>query len=284
VNQVASARDAEQVAVDALVEAVVRCRLTLTVAAFTDILLERVRVCGPGQSAVEYAKTLCLDDLYLATACAQGDDDAWREFRFRHFTYIRDFARRFLHDAAARDVADQVIADLWQRKRLTQYNGRSTLRTWLGAVVTHAAINAGKVVRRSTALNLEAVEQSQHSGGAKLVASEEDHATRREFSVLVQRALGDLDPERKLLLLLYYEQGLTLDQMTTILSASKATLSRRLERLRQDLRNVIEAGAQHELDASVAGLVTSLDFSRLEVDLSAALGAVTVQKNGGRGV
>jgi RNA polymerase sigma-70 factor, ECF subfamily len=284
VNQVAFARDAERAAVDALVQAVVRCRFTLTVTTFSDLLLERVRECEPGQSAVEYAKALCLDDLYLATACAQGDDDAWREFRFRHFTYISDFARRFLHDAAARDVADQIIADLWQRQRLKQYNGRSTLRTWLGAVVTHAAINAGKVVRRSTTLNLEAVEQSQHAAGATVVASEEDHATRREFAVLVQRALGDLDPEHKLLLLLYYEQGLTLDQMTTILSVSKATLSRRLERLRQDLRTVIEARAQQQLDASAAGLVTALDFSRLEVDLSAALGTVTVQKKGGGGV
>ena len=53
-----------------------------------------------------------------------------------------------------------------------------------------------------------------------------------------QRALAELEPDQKLLLLLYYEQGLTLDEMVGVLGASKATLSRRLDRLRRSLRDV----------------------------------------------
>src|SRR5688500_11773285 len=87
-------------------------------------------------------RALALDDLYLATCCAAGDEGAWREFESKHFSFMRDFARRLLSATAADDLAAQVIADLWQRRKIAQYEGRSTLRTWLCAVVMRAALNA----------------------------------------------------------------------------------------------------------------------------------------------
>ena len=92
--------------------------------------------------------------------------------------------------------------------------------------------------------------RSQSIGGA------EDEDTHRRFATLVTRAMGELEPDAKVLLLLYYEQGLTLDEMVSVLGTSKATLSRRLDRLRRGLREAIEASAQQELrvdSASAAG-------------------------------
>jgi len=216
-------------------------------------------------------------DLELATACCRGDDDAWREFRERYFNFIRDFARRFIHDRAAADVADQVIADLWQRSRLAQYDGRSTLKTWLGAVVAHAAINAGKVERRTTTLNPRTWEPAPVSPGAA-----EDAESGRAFAALVERAIGELTPDNKLLLLMYYEQGLTLDQMANVLGGSKATLSRRLSALRSALRDAIDANARRELRVDAAVLRERLDFARLEFDLAAALGGARMEREGDR--
>lgn len=84
---------------------------------------------------------LSLDDLYLATACARGDDKAWKECAERYFGFIRDFARRYLPKVEAAELADQVIVDLWERGKMGRYEGRSSLKTWLGAVVAHAALN-----------------------------------------------------------------------------------------------------------------------------------------------
>lgn len=218
-----------------------------------------------------------MTDLELAQACCRGDDEAWREFRERYFNFIRDFARRFLHDRAAVDVADQVIADLWQRARLAQYDGRSTLKTWLGAVVAHAAINAGKVERRTTTLSPRKGEAASVNSNAA-----EDVESGRAFAALVDRAIGDLPPNDKLLLLLYYEQGLTLDQMTNVLGGSKATLSRRLTALRSALRDAIDANARRELRVDAAALRERLDFARLEFDLAAALGGTRMEREGDR--
>jgi RNA polymerase sigma factor (sigma-70 family) len=263
---VTSARS-DRVAVRSAIERQVRCRFAIPLDAFADVVLERSTVQQPDRNPLEYISRLCLDDLYLAAACCQGDGDAWRECRERYFSYIRDFARRFVHERAAADVADQVIADLWQRGRFAQYDGRSTLKTWLGAVVAHAAINAGKLERRMTTLEPGTMEsRSQSIGGA------EDEDTHRLFATLVTRAVGELEPDAKVLLLLYYEQGLTLDEMVSVLGTSKATLSRRLDRLRRGLREAIEASAQQELRVDSVGLREQLDFARLEFDLEAALG------------
>lgn len=250
-----------------------RPRFSLSTDAFARGVIERGALNQPDCSPDDYAGRLCLDDLYLATACAAGDEDAWGEFRERYFSYIRDFSRRFVHERAAADVADQVIADLWQRRRLAQYDGRSTLKTWLGAVVAHAAINAGRLERRMTALDEGTMRARQR------VASPSDEDAPRVFAALIERAVADLEPEARLLLLLYYEQGLTLDQMGVMLGASKATLSRRLERLRQGLRDSIETRARQELRMNADSLRERLDFSRLEFDLAAALGGGRVKGN-----
>ena len=267
-----TAAGSDCVEVRSAIERQVRRRFAIPLDEFAAGLLERATVHHPDRNPLEYISRLCLDDFYLAAACCQGDGDAWRECRERYFDYIRDFARRFVHDRAAADVADQVIADLWQRGRLATYDGRSTLKTWLGAVVAHAAINAGKRERRMTTLDPGAIEaQARAIGGA------EDEDTHRVFATLVTRAVEELEPDAKVLLLLYYEQGLTLDEMVLVLGTSKATLSRRLDRLRRGLRAAIEARALQELRVDSATLREQFDFARLAFDLEAALGGSAME-------
>jgi RNA polymerase sigma-70 factor len=254
-------------AVSAAIKGEVRCRFSLSPEAFAGVVLERAASRHPDRDPLDYITHLYLDDLYLADACCRGEDEAWRECRERYFGYLHDFAKRFVHERSAADVADQVIADLWQRGRLAQYDGRSSLKTWLGTVVAHAAINAGKVERRIAALDTGSSEPP-----ALAIDTVEDEETRRLFATLVRRALDELDAENRVLLLLYYEQGLTLDEIAGTLGGSKATLSRRFKQLRQELREAIEVRAQEELRVDAGTLRERLDFGRLEFDLAAALG------------
>jgi RNA polymerase sigma-70 factor, ECF subfamily len=276
-------RDADRAAILEAVGRSVHVRFGLSADAFADHVIERIPARVPAGDRIRYAAGLCLDDLYLATACSRGDEAAWRECEARYFEYIRRFTRRFVNERAAVDVADAVIADLWQRSRLAQYNGRSSLLTWLGAVAAHAAINAGKTEDRRATLAPDAMEQLSRGAAGSRSDSAEDVESHRVFTGLINRALAGLDPEEKLLLLMYYEQRLTLDQMEGVLGASKATLSRRLDRLRKRIRESIETTAREQLNVSADTLRERLDFARLEFDLVTALGGGSV-KGGGGGV
>ena len=221
-----------------------------------------------GVSIETFIDALSLDDLYLATACAAGEELAWNEFGTRFFTFIRDFARRVLRDPTASDVADQVIADLWERKKLARYEGRSTLRTWLGAVVAHAAINAGKQARTGAVdeRGLEALLESDSQDPSERVVGK-DASTR--LVGWVDEAIQGLSADDRLLIFLYYEQSLTLAEMSIVVHLSTAALSRRLDRTRRELRQAVEKLAVETTGASADAARASLDLGRVELDLSA---------------
>jgi RNA polymerase sigma-70 factor len=244
----------------------VRVRFSLSL----EDLAARVIQLAAGQlgDVDDIAGRLVADDLYLATACAAGDDRAWEEFGARYFTFVRQFAHRTLRDPQASDVADQVIADLWQRRKIARYEGRSTLKTWLGAVVAHAAINAATQARAHAARQAE-----QARTDARTASEACDPAivgdARDRLAHWVADAIRGLAPVERSLLLLYYEQGLTLDEISPIARRSKAALSRRLDRIRQTLRASIDRRARNTTGHSADAVRFGVDLGRVELDLSA---------------
>lgn len=252
----------------------VRPRLALSADAFADHIIDSWRCAGgPPEALLAHAERLSLDDLYLATACARGEEEAWEECARRHFAFIRDFARRYLRDPQARDVADEVIADLWRRGKIGRFDGRSTLRTWLGAVVAHAALNALKASRRRVPLDSDEFQSWRglnEPRDAPRPAEEESRAVLRQ---VVSEALRAMPSEGRLLLLLHYEQGLSLDQMSLVIGASKSTMSRRLKSVCNELRAAVEALARARFGASTDALRAGVDLGDLDLDLRALVGA-----------
>jgi len=265
----------------ALVASQVHLRFALDASTFTERLLELGRAAASDRPPQEHVRRLSLDDLYLASACAQGEEGAWEECLARHGGFVRGFARRFLREPAASDVADQVIADLWERRKMARYEGRSALRTWLGAIVAHAALNAVKADRRWLPLECEGPgpRPQEQSVSPSDVAVPED---RLLFEGLVREAMEGLSAEDKLIILLHYEQDLTLDEMAIAVGGSKAGLSRRLKRAREQLRASIDDLAQSRTGLSAETLRSGIDLGRLQLDLGSVLGGeMAERKNDG---
>ena len=280
--QDAQDRDRFVAALKALVHERVRIRFTLTAADFVTHLLQQ-----PGFAAEEdtlaHARALHLDDLYLATACLQQDEAAWAECGQEHFEFMRDFAGRILPRDSAREVTDTVIADLWRRGKLARYEGRSSLRTWLGAVTAHAALNAAKTHGRAPSVS----EATNRSPAAERTTSgrPEQQESARLLSVLVAEAIAALNPEDRLLLLLHYEQEMPLERIAPLLDTSKATLSRRLKRIRGDMRQMLERLTMERYGSSATDVRKALDLGDVEFDLSLLLrGTSGVKGSGGDAV
>jgi RNA polymerase sigma-70 factor len=274
---VSGARERE--AVLSLVRAKVHLRFALDAGAFTDRVLAAAAD-GSGTAPPASAARLSLDDLYLASACAAGEEAAWAELAERHFGFIRTFARRILADDRALDVADQVIADMWQRGKIARFDGRSSLRTWLGVVVTRAALNALKAAR--VTLPIESV--ASEPGRPQLVSQPRPDVEERSrlLSALIPRALAELADGDKLVLLLHYEQGLTLEQIGVVCGGSKATVSRRLARIRAEVGRAVDQLARGELGTSAAELWEGAEVSLLDLDLAAALVGPQPAQSAGR--
>jgi RNA polymerase sigma factor (sigma-70 family) len=172
-----------------------------------------------------------------------------------------------------------VIADLWQRGKIARFEGRSSLKTWLAAVVAHAASNAAEGRRRFVPLEERGADrpgnmESRRSGNP---------GTER-LVPLLEEATRHLAPPDRLLLLLYYDQGLTLEEMGPLMRRSKAALSRRLKRIVWSLRIELEGRARERFGTSARELAGDLESP--EIDLGRILAqqdrSRTVEEKGER--
>jgi RNA polymerase sigma-70 factor (ECF subfamily) len=85
----------------------------------------------------------------LLAALRAGDEEAFASLVRRHHASLRRFARAFVPSDA---VADEVVQEAWLAvvSGLDRFEGRSSLKTWLFAIVANIARTRGPRERRST--------------------------------------------------------------------------------------------------------------------------------------
>lgn len=212
-------------------------RWPVSAAAFADALSASVAKAFAGTSpkpdAVErYLASLHLTDLALACACLEGVDAAWEHLMREHRPALYRAADAIDPTGRARELADGLWADLFGGL-LRYFHGRSSLATWLRAVLAQRHVDAVRASRRFEPL----------ADMAGLAAAPVAPAANTEYE-LVRRALetavAQLDARDRLRLACYHAQQLTLAQTGRVLREHEATVSRRLAQTRRTLRRSIE--------------------------------------------
>jgi RNA polymerase sigma-70 factor (ECF subfamily) len=219
---------------------------------FTEALQASAERAGPADLG-RYLRSLHLEDLALACACATGHERAWEHFIREHRPVLYRAADALAPGGGARELADSLYADLYgvrerdgERQSLFRYfHGRSSLATWLRAVLAQRHVDAIRAGRRLDPLPDD---DSVHvPGNASNVPPDPD---RNRYLALVQRALAiaisTLTSKDRLRLACYYAQELTLAQTGRILQEHEATVSRQLAKTRQTLRREMERRLRQE--------------------------------------
>ncbi len=190
-------------------------------------------------------------DVALAAACAAGDEAAWERF-------VREF-RPGLYRAAdaidptggARDLADALFGELFgvrerdgERQSLFRYfQGRSSLATWLRAVLAQRHVDRIRANRRLVPLPDD--DTPPQGGAIKLTRpgppDHEETTCRAAVRSALAGAISRLEPRDRLRLGCYYVQDLTLSAIGKMFGEHEATASRHLTRIRRELRTAVEA-------------------------------------------
>ena len=192
-----------------------------------------------------YVASLHLADLALATACAHGRDAAWDHFVLTHRPLLYRSADALDPTGGVRELADSLYADLYgmgdgeagRRSLFRYFRGRSSLATWLRAVLAQRHVDALRARRRIEPLPDE---DSAVTG----VAAPQTDPDRPRLVRLVEDALktgiDQLAAKDRLRLRSYYVTELTLAQIGRITGEHEATVSRHLSRTRRTLRKAVE--------------------------------------------
>jgi RNA polymerase sigma-70 factor len=185
-------------------------------------------------------------DLALALGCVRGNEPAWDTFCAEYRPVLYDAARALTHDEApARELADSLFGDLYglektetgRNSRFAYFHGRSSLKTWLRAVLYQKFVDEYRRQSRLAPLPEDAAEPVAREVS---ISAEDDRRYVDCLSEAVECALAELRPPDKLLLSWYYAQELTLKQIGRLTGEHEATISRHLETLRKRLRLRIE--------------------------------------------
>jgi RNA polymerase sigma-70 factor len=233
-----------------------------------------------------YLTSLHLEDLALACGCAAGDEDAWEHF-------VREFRPPLYRTAdamdptgGARELEDSLYGDLFgvanretDRQSLFRYfHGRSSLATWLRAVLSQRFVDRVRAARRHEEL------PDQESPQAIAAPERHDDPERDRDLHLLQDALAHavegLDTRDRLRLRCYYAQGLTLAETGRLTRESEATVSRHLARTRRTIRDEVERRlrAIGLTDAQIAGCVATATADAGPMDVQTILGVESPRK------
>lgn len=200
-----------------------------------------------------YLDTLHLADLALACACGEGDEQAWERFVLELRPTLYRSGRAITgEETTGRDLADSIYADLYgvgrsgrpsneRRSLFRYYHGRSTLATWLRAILAQRHVDYVRATRRTVTVEDSELELATSAGHDS--NREPDPDRERQFAVLraaLRDALRSLPPQDRLRLGYYHTQGMTLATIGRLLDEHEATVSRRLARARRTIRGALE--------------------------------------------
>ncbi|MEP6818200.1 MAG: sigma-70 family RNA polymerase sigma factor [bacterium] len=210
----------------------------------------------------DFIDKLQADDLCLIVACEQGNQKAWTDLVERFSATVRSAARSASsNEEGAEDLAQSIWAELHGLRlredgkpagKLAYYSGRGSLAGWLRAVVAQLAVDQHRKQSRLVQTEEDAdFDRIIQHGQEETTWSGHGAATNPELQISaklagaqLQKALAEsvkqMSAEDRLLVKLYYFDGLRLREAGAVLGVHEATASRRLTRIHAELRQQVE--------------------------------------------
>src|SRR5215203_2181568 len=166
-----------------------------------------------------------LIDGRVIEACQQGDRAA---FQLLFETYKdKVFSIAVYSSGGDRALADDVTQQIFLKlfTAIRQFRGDSEFTTWVYRLVVNACLDERR--RRRRLLPWGETVAMRSPGDKK---PQEKQYARLEVAEAVRAAIGELKPKFRLPILLKYIEGLSYDEIASVMGCSKGTVASRLNR------------------------------------------------------
>jgi RNA polymerase sigma-70 factor (ECF subfamily) len=191
-----------------------------------------------------------MDEKQLISRCIERDEAAWREFLERYSDCIYGSVVSLLkkYSAQTSDAADEIYAAVIEKlladecRALRSFKWNSRLTTWLISVARNKAYDHLRAVRRRPDVSLDAPVSEDHDDYMSFIADDADLDRELEAALTVEEALEKLLPEERLILKLYYIEGLKEREIADLLKTTTDALSARKSRALAKLKKLAAKG------------------------------------------
>lgn len=225
---------------------------------------ERLRLC----------RSLQLEELALAHACAKGNEAAWERFIRRYRPKLREAALAMVkEESRARELADSLYASLFgtaqsngvRVSKFATYTGRGSLEGWLRTLLAQEYVNQLRRERRLVGFDDEIENRAQSSPYAS-------NAADPRVVGAIEEALAALTAEERVVLAAYYLDGCTLAQIGRLIGSHESTASRRIDKLTRGLRKrIVQLLERQGMSARQAHEAMDCDVRDLAIDVRSKL-------------
>jgi RNA polymerase sigma-70 factor (ECF subfamily) len=210
-------------------------------------------------------------DFFLAAACACGDEAGIRILSDQIRDQVRGAVQRidanpaFIDDVLQALTVRLVIDD---PPRIAEFEGRSSLRRWLGTAAMRLALNLkrGKANESHDELASQITDDLSGDGELDLVRGK----YRELFEGAMRRAIAGLSHRDRALLRMSIVEHMGLDRVSRIYGCSRATAARWMVAARERALAAITRELRGETDLTETELSSLADALKSRVDVSLA--------------
>lgn len=193
---------------------------------------------------MQFLEQIQADDLFMALACANGNERAWWEFDQQHRSYLERVARHLAKtELDAQEVIDSVYVELYGTRvvdgervsKFSTYSGRGSLRGWLRTVIWHSLVDLHRAGHDELSLDEmtenigegaahAAFMQPAQGGEADMVDKIARDRYRNATVDAIGNAFSGLEDHEKLILLYYHVENLKLREIARLVENEASPL------------------------------------------------------------
>lgn len=184
-----------------------------------------------------------LTDTELVRLSKRGDREAFRELVERYQRRVLTMAVGMLHnrDDALEVVQDTFVKAFWG---IRQFKGESSFYTWLSRIAVNRCIDYQRRERRWAPVSGGGAESNTEISALLpddgVTADPFARARDREIHDRIIRAVAELTPDHKAVILLREVEGLSYEDISKIMRCSKGTVMSRLHYARKKLQGKLK--------------------------------------------
>ncbi|MCD9185587.1 MAG: hypothetical protein LUM44_04085 [Pyrinomonadaceae bacterium] len=197
------------------------------------------------QELTDFFGQIQAEDLFMALACANGNERAWWEFDQQHRSYLERVARHLAKtDIDAQEVIDTVYVELYGTRvvdgervsKFATYSGRGSLRGWLRTVIWHSLVDLHRASHDEVSLDemtenvgegtahANFAESTSLGGEDEMIEHLAKERYRKATLSAIEKAFSSLDDHEKLLLLYYHVESMKLREIARMVENENSLL------------------------------------------------------------
>ncbi len=233
-----------------------------------------------------FIQALFAEDLYLALACANGDEQAWWDFDKEYRVYLERLANsmtRIQSDAEEaicnlyNDLFGTSIQEGRRNSKFISYSGRGSLRAWLKTIIWHSIVDLHRA--SEDLISFEEIIEQLGEGYAHITIKKADtevetkivdRMTTEKYLKLalfaMDQAFNQLEDYEKLLLFYYYVENLKLREIARLVELPSSPLRNWVRRHSEKRTRIHESTIMRWLEKTYLKLLNlfQLELRRTE--------------------